>query len=525
MKEDKSEKELLMKNYKKFPHSFRLMTFNIRSELIKDKGLLTWENRKGLLTKIILNHDPDIIGIQEATQRQCKELEDLLSEKKYSIVVHACSSTDVNLNSSTNSISVCRSQGECLALFYKSEFFELVKSSNFWLSETPNEKNTKSWDSISPRICQWGLFKPRMSAQHQPHDENIQIQQPLHPRLVENEKSQDIATENVPATSQDSTNANDKSSIEQQQQQQQGSIVIPPSVIISPAENTDGNSVEHQPTSTVEINKETETLLAVTPTTINIVAPSSVTTESSSTAITKSVGDENSGLSQVKLALATNQKPPQTPIIDEEDFDALMQENESATTKAGTASSTMVSALRDRLFFVANTHWDQGREARRNGAFMLREEISNLAGTMTPHVIVMGDFNCDKGSNCLTILRTGIDKIYSKVMPRGDDEEGYSEDEQILFELMFAEDKCAEKTPSALDSFNVQDTVMVGSDDASENQKQTQLTNGGKMSKSKLPALVDFVFVSKTVLVKQSVVCEDPLVSSHLPVLADIMII
>jgi len=51
---------------------------------------------------------------------------------------------------------------EYLPIIYNSEKLKCVDCGAFWLSKTPDEPGTKSWDSTLPRFCNWGafVFKP-----------------------------------------------------------------------------------------------------------------------------------------------------------------------------------------------------------------------------------------------------------------------------------------------------------------------------------------------------------------------------
>ena len=46
---------------------------------------------------------------------------------------------------------------------YRKDRFELLGKRTFWLSETPNEPESKSWDSSLPRIANWTRLKDRRS--------------------------------------------------------------------------------------------------------------------------------------------------------------------------------------------------------------------------------------------------------------------------------------------------------------------------------------------------------------------------
>jgi len=46
-------------------------------------------------------------------------------------------------------------QGEFSSLYFNKERFKSVSAGTFWLSETPNEPGSKSWDSSLPRVATW----------------------------------------------------------------------------------------------------------------------------------------------------------------------------------------------------------------------------------------------------------------------------------------------------------------------------------------------------------------------------------
>lgn len=65
-------------------------------------------------------------------------------------------------------------------------------------------------------------------------------------------------------------------------------------------------------------------------------------------------------------------------------------------------------------FLVFNTHWDQGRDARRQGAKLIRNRIDDMMKQSVCECIVMGDLNCTSSSNTFKILSTGIDEFEEK---------------------------------------------------------------------------------------------------------------
>jgi endonuclease/exonuclease/phosphatase family metal-dependent hydrolase len=57
-----------------------------------------------------------------------------------------------------------RSRGEFSAIFYRKDRFDLLRSSTFWLSETPDVAGSKGWDAALPRIVTWAKFKDKQSS-------------------------------------------------------------------------------------------------------------------------------------------------------------------------------------------------------------------------------------------------------------------------------------------------------------------------------------------------------------------------
>jgi len=122
-----------------------VMSYNIKYANEND-GENSWSKRKDFITDQIQFYEPQILGLQEAVKIQ---IEHFLDEVK-----------------GYNSIGVAREdgrdKGEYTAILYKTEDFEVVESSTFWLSETPEAVST-GWDAALPRICTYALFKSKNS--------------------------------------------------------------------------------------------------------------------------------------------------------------------------------------------------------------------------------------------------------------------------------------------------------------------------------------------------------------------------
>jgi len=115
-----------------------VMSFNIRVDVQTDNH--KWHDRKFVISTIINNKSPDLIGLQEPEHHQ---LQDLL-----------------NLNSEYSHIGIGRSggqSGEYSAILYKKTRFDVDVSGTFWLSSTP-DRPSQDWGAACLRICSWAKF-------------------------------------------------------------------------------------------------------------------------------------------------------------------------------------------------------------------------------------------------------------------------------------------------------------------------------------------------------------------------------
>lgn len=124
-----------------------VMSFNIRYGTAKD-GDNAWENRKELVAKTIQNRKPDLLGLQEAIDFQVEFLAEKLPEYTLYAVPR-----------------VPGKGGETCAIFFRSELFEKSDQGTFWLSKTPDEVGSISWDSSLPRIASWVRLREKASGQ------------------------------------------------------------------------------------------------------------------------------------------------------------------------------------------------------------------------------------------------------------------------------------------------------------------------------------------------------------------------
>jgi len=118
-----------------------IASYNIRYAN-KGDGVNAWTNRKENVKALIKFHDFEIFGVQEALIGQLKDISELPEYAFYG------KGRDDGIEG-----------GEHSAIFYKKDRFKLLKSGDFWLSETP-DKPGKGWDATCcNRICSWGRFQ------------------------------------------------------------------------------------------------------------------------------------------------------------------------------------------------------------------------------------------------------------------------------------------------------------------------------------------------------------------------------
>ena len=118
-------------------------SYNIRWNSSED-GINIWENRKEWLTKSINFFELDIVGAQEVTHTQLKDMESLLPA--FEVVGEGREGGE---------------KGEYSPIFYRKDRFELLDSSTFWLSDTPEKTASKGWDAALPRIVTWAKFRDK----------------------------------------------------------------------------------------------------------------------------------------------------------------------------------------------------------------------------------------------------------------------------------------------------------------------------------------------------------------------------
>lgn len=116
----------------------RVMSFNIRYGTAAD-GENHWDQRREFLLETITRYSPDLLGTQETLGFQ----RDVLAKHLRDHEVLGVGRDDG------------RERGEMMAVYWRRDRLEKLDSGHFWLSETPDEVGSKSWDSSLPRMVTW----------------------------------------------------------------------------------------------------------------------------------------------------------------------------------------------------------------------------------------------------------------------------------------------------------------------------------------------------------------------------------
>ncbi len=120
----------------------RVMTFNVRVPV--DTGANAWANRRDLMVQVIEAQHPDVLGTQELTREQGEYL-----------AAHLPGYAWFGQGREGGG------KGEHMGVFYRTDRLELLRSGDFWLSDTPDVPGSKSWGQPYPRMVTWAQFSRR----------------------------------------------------------------------------------------------------------------------------------------------------------------------------------------------------------------------------------------------------------------------------------------------------------------------------------------------------------------------------
>ena len=130
-----------------YSQSHSIMSYNIRYDNTWDVEN-SWTIRKDKVIQILIQYAPSIIGIQEGLLNQVQYLDSCLTNYDY-----------VGVGRDDG-----KEQGEFCAIYFDTTRYSVLNDSTFWLSETPDTISV-GWDAALERICTYGLFKDRQTAE------------------------------------------------------------------------------------------------------------------------------------------------------------------------------------------------------------------------------------------------------------------------------------------------------------------------------------------------------------------------
>jgi endonuclease/exonuclease/phosphatase family metal-dependent hydrolase len=120
----------------------RVMTFNVR--VPADTGMNAWTHRRDLMVQVIKAEHPDLLGTQELTEEQGENLAAHLPGYAW---------FGQGRDGGT--------KGEHMGVFYRTDRLTVVRSGDFWLSDTPEVPGSRTWGQPYPRMVTWARFRRR----------------------------------------------------------------------------------------------------------------------------------------------------------------------------------------------------------------------------------------------------------------------------------------------------------------------------------------------------------------------------
>lgn len=121
------------------PLRLRVLSFNLRYMNSGDTDWRAWTARRDAAAALIARDNADLIGTQEG-------LRNMLDDIKERVPGYV----EIGVGREDG-----QTQGEYCAILVRANRFEVIKSGTFWLSDTPEVPNSKTWKNRVTRICTW----------------------------------------------------------------------------------------------------------------------------------------------------------------------------------------------------------------------------------------------------------------------------------------------------------------------------------------------------------------------------------
>lgn len=121
-------------------YAFNLVSYNI---WVNTSGTEAWLNRKAHVAKRMIDHDADIVGMQEVRRTFIDDLKALMPDFSFYGIGRD-------------------SGGEGCDIMWRTDRFSRLDSGQFWYSDTPGY-SSNGWDGNYFRMCTWVKFKDKKS--------------------------------------------------------------------------------------------------------------------------------------------------------------------------------------------------------------------------------------------------------------------------------------------------------------------------------------------------------------------------
>lgn len=123
----------------------RVLCYNLRYITSGDKGERAWTARRDQAAELIRNDRADIVGIQEGLPAMMDDLADRLT---------GYAALGVGREDGVD-------RGEYAAILVNTVRFRVQECGTFWLSDTPEVPDSRTWGNTVTRICTWAKLYDR----------------------------------------------------------------------------------------------------------------------------------------------------------------------------------------------------------------------------------------------------------------------------------------------------------------------------------------------------------------------------
>lgn len=144
-----------------------VITCNVSAEFLNPPGVPAWEERKGLLARVLQQPRATLIGLQEVTPGQLQFLCEQLPE--FTALTVPVTHPTAELLSAWKAKYARYGLPEIpspyeIVLFYRTDTLELLKTGHWWLSPT-SERPSIGFGNVAPRVVLWAYLQVRNSSQ------------------------------------------------------------------------------------------------------------------------------------------------------------------------------------------------------------------------------------------------------------------------------------------------------------------------------------------------------------------------